>query len=93
MMQSGYTVKRYNEVPKTITLTRRSHFSIEVFADRSYGFIGFVNPRSFKSCAGAELPEQCRTHDPQRAQTGSASKFRIEDCSHHSLTPFFQGEV
>ena len=30
MMQSGYTVKRYSELPKTITLTRRSHFSIEV---------------------------------------------------------------
>ena len=30
MMQSGYTVKRYSELPKTIILTRRSHFSIEV---------------------------------------------------------------
>ena len=30
MMQSGYIVKRYSELPKTITLTRRSHFSIEV---------------------------------------------------------------
>ena len=29
-MQSGYTVKRYSDLPKTITLTRRSHFSIEV---------------------------------------------------------------
>ena len=29
-MQSGYTVKRYSELPKTITLTRRSHVSIEV---------------------------------------------------------------
>ena len=30
MMQSGYTVKRYSEVPKNDNFAPRSHFSIEV---------------------------------------------------------------
>ena len=38
MMQSGYTVKRYSELPKTITLTRRSHSSIEVLPIAHLGF-------------------------------------------------------
>ena len=39
MMQSGYTVKRYSEVPKTITLTRDRIFQLRFCRSLMYIYI------------------------------------------------------
>ena len=59
MMQSGYAVKRYSELPKTITLTKDRIFL--GFADRSSGWAS-LSGGSLPSCPLAALPPYLLGH-------------------------------
>ena len=59
MMQSGYTVKRYNEVPKMIILTRDRIFQLRFCRSLIYGlyFIFFKKIILYFVESGAIIPE------------------------------------